>query len=107
MRQAVPLFGRASHARPGDPAVVRPALEGPGEADVDSRRGNASGLGEPGAGAGHEHDLGGRTAARLAAESFPSTAADAVMTASPGPQAGYSSSRITAARPIRRPGRSI
>jgi hypothetical protein len=107
MRQAVPMFGRASHARPGDPAVVRPALEGPAEADVGSRRGDASGVTEPGAGAGHEHDLGGRTVARLAAESFPCNVTDAVMTASPGTQAEQSSGRITTARPIRRPGRSL
>jgi hypothetical protein len=107
MRRAVPMFGRASYARPGDPAVVRPALKGPGEADVDSRRGDAGWLGEPSAGAGHEHDLGGRAAVRLAAESFPCTAADAVMAASPGTQAGQSGGRITTARPIRRPGRSL
>jgi hypothetical protein len=52
MRQAVPMFGRASYARPGDPAVVRPALEGPGEADVASRRGDAGRLGEQDAGTG-------------------------------------------------------
>jgi hypothetical protein len=107
MRQAVPMFGRASYARPGDPAVVRPALGGSGEADVGSRRGDAGGLSASDAGAVHEHDLGGRMAARLAAESFPCTAADAVVTASAGTQAGQSTGRSTTARPIRRPGRSL
>lgn len=105
MRRAVPMFGRASYARLRDPAVVRPALEGPAEADVVSRRGDAGGVGEPGAGAGHERDRGRRTAARLAAESFPCTAADVVMAASPEAQVGQADSRVTTARPIRRVGR--
>jgi hypothetical protein len=83
MRRAVPMFSRASYARPADPAVVRPVLEGPGGVDVASRRGDAGMQDERDAGTGHEHDLGGRMAARLAAESFPCTAAEAVMTASP------------------------
>jgi hypothetical protein len=107
MRQAVPLSGRASHARPGDSAVARQALKGPAEADVVSRRGDAGGVGEPDAGTGHERDLGGWTAARLAAESFPCTAADAAMAAPPEAQAGQAGSRVITARPIRRAGRSL
>jgi hypothetical protein len=106
MRQVVPMFGRASHTRPGDPAVARQALDGPSKVGVASPRSDADRLSEPDAGAGYKRDPGRRTAARLAAESFPCTADEAVMAASPGTQAGQSSSRMRAAR-LRHPGRSL
>ena len=70
MRQALPLFAQAPHARPGDPSTQRRALEfydASRDSDVaDTPR---------------AHAAGDRTAAQLAAESFPCTVADAVMTA--------------------------
>jgi hypothetical protein len=141
MHQAVPLFARAPHARPGDPAAQRQALEPDAarpagvmddsvllpdtghdvEFDVEKRghliaerlqsravaeRGYAlssdelaTALGatttlpseviarltvsqdQPVAGTASDHVPGARTAAQLAAESFPCTAADAVRAA--------------------------
>jgi len=50
MRQAVPLFGRAPHARPGDRAAERRGLEAPARLDAAVRDGGEpSGTGQPGA----------------------------------------------------------
>ena len=90
MRQAVPLFGRASHARPGDPGAERRALEAPAGLD----------------GASSKSDWD-RTAARLAAESFPCTAADAVVAAvNFRAQVGLSRTRTAMPHRIRPDGRS-
>jgi hypothetical protein len=54
MRQAVPLFGRAPHARPGDPGAERRALEAPAGHEgawLDSDAGRTR---EPGLGSGPE-----------------------------------------------------
>jgi hypothetical protein len=90
MRQALPLFAQAPHTRPGDPAIQRRALAfHTASPDSDA----ADGVQQPGAGngpdltAGPMADMaradasGDRTAAQLAAESFPCTVADAVRTA--------------------------
>ena len=90
MRQAVPLFGRAPHARPGDPGAERRALEAPAGLD----------------GASSKSDWD-RTAARLAAESFPCTAADAVVAAvNSRAQVGLSRTRTAMPHRTRPDGRS-
>ena len=90
MRQAVPLFGRAPHARPGDPGAERRALEAPAGLD--------------GASLNSDWD---RTAAQLAAESFPCTAADAVVAAvNSRAQVGLSRTRTAMPHRIRPGGRS-
>jgi hypothetical protein len=108
MRQALPLFGRAPHARPADRAAHRRALE----SDAASRDGDlmhseqraatdrdqlvadrvgASASGDP-------------TAAQLAAECFPCTAADAVAAAA---AASRSPARGVVVQDVRQLGRSI
>jgi hypothetical protein len=107
MRQAVPLFGRAPHARPGDPGVERRGLEGPGGFRDASSGGEGDDSGrEAGAGPGVEREVemhseqfatvgrgglaggvadsnaaGDRTPVELATESFPCSCADAVRAA--------------------------
>ena len=54
MRQAVPLFGRAPHARPGDPAAERRALEAPAGLDSALPDSDAGRTREPGPGPGPE-----------------------------------------------------
>jgi hypothetical protein len=106
MRQAVPMFGRAPHARPGDPAAERRALEGP--ARLDSADGGSASQDEPDAPAGSARVLPSHTVVQLAAESFPCTAADAVVAAASfGVQDGRSSARSVAAQRIRQPGPSV
>ena len=106
MRQAVPLFGRAPYARPGDPAAERRVLEAP--AGLDSAEDIVASQDGSDAWAGNAHVLRDHTAAQLAAESFPCTAADAVMAAaSVSIQAGRSSTPTVAAQRIRHPGRSL
>jgi hypothetical protein len=107
MRQAVPMFGRVPHARPGDPAAERRVLEAPARLDsVDGIAANQNGIDVRVASAHVHRD---RTPAQLAAESFPCTAADAVTAAAKSRmQAGQSSTRtVAAAHPIRNPGRSL
>jgi len=57
MRQAVPLFGRASHARPGDLAAERCVLEAPVRHDVAPRDGDAPDGGHSGPGSGPDRQL--------------------------------------------------
>jgi hypothetical protein len=91
MRQSVPLFSRAPHARPGDPAAGRGVLEASARPDSAS-------------GAAADQDQPGAWAVRLAAESFPCTAADAVAAvASVTVQAGLPGTRTVA--PVTRPSR--
>jgi len=45
MREALPLFARAPHARPGDPAVERPGLAAPDSLGTASRDSSADGAG--------------------------------------------------------------
>jgi hypothetical protein len=52
MRQAVPLFARAPHARAGDPVAERRSLAAPAGLDVASRDGDADGSGVRQAGSG-------------------------------------------------------
>jgi hypothetical protein len=92
MRQALPLFARAPHTRPGDPATQRRALEFHA-ASPDSDPADMTGA----------RAAGDRTAAQLAAESFPCTVAEAVMTAT----ASRSPVRGTAVQNIRQRGRSV
>ncbi len=54
MRQAVPLFGRAPHARPGDPAAERRELAAPAWPDAASRVVATGRPQEPGPGSGPE-----------------------------------------------------
>jgi len=56
MRQAVPLFGRAPHARPGDPAAERRSLATPAGLDAPARDGDAYDGALPQAGPGSELD---------------------------------------------------
>jgi hypothetical protein len=112
MRQALPLFAHAPHTRPGDPATPRRALE----FSAASRGSDAAdGVRQPGAGNGLDlevelmadmaraHAAGDRTAAQLAAESFPCTVADAVMTAA----ASQSPVRGIAVQNVRQLGHSV
>ena len=106
MRQAVPLFGRAPYARPGDPAAERRVLEAP--ARHDAADGVAAGQDEPGASADSACVPPGHTVVQLAAESFLCTAADAVIAAASFRiQAGRASNRTIATDRIRHPGRSL
>jgi hypothetical protein len=94
MRQAVPLFGRAPHARPGDPGAQRRALEAPAGLDDPRHTGLSADIAST-------HLSRDRTAAQLAAESFPGTAADAVLAASnPGTHAGQARTRTETSRRI-------
>jgi hypothetical protein len=132
MRQAVPLFGRAAHARPGDPGVERRELEGPGGFGAATRAGDSDGVRQEGAGFRVDRDAsergeqvaaagwegvavdavrrdgpGDRTPVHLAAESFPYNCAHAVRAgATAGAAASPSSARRIAVQNVRRPGRS-
>jgi hypothetical protein len=77
MRQALPLFARGPHARPGDPATQHRALE----FYAASRDSDAVGQERLVADMARVHAADDRTAAQLAAESFPCTVADAVRAA--------------------------
>ena len=87
MRQALPLFGRAPNPRPGDRAAHRGALEShvaspDGGAGVTHREQVAAAdRDQLVADTASTHAPGDRTAAQLAAECFPCTAADAVAAA--------------------------
>jgi hypothetical protein len=93
MRQALPLFAQAPHTRPGDPATPRRELE----FHTTSRGSDAADM-------TRAHTVGDRTAAQLAAESFPYTAADAVMT---GVAASRSPVRGIAVQKVRQRGHSM
>jgi hypothetical protein len=100
MRQAMPLFARAPHTRPGDPAAQRRALE----FDAASRDSDAADQDKLIADMARAHAAGDRTAAQLAAESFRCTVADAVMTAAaatPSPVRGI------AVQDVRQRGHSV
>lgn len=100
MRQAVPLFGRAPYARPGDPAAERRELDAPVE--HDSADDVAADQDELDICAVGTHDHRDRTAVQLAAESFPCTAADGVVAAASSKiQVGRSSIRTVGAHRIR------
>jgi hypothetical protein len=108
MRQALPLFGRARHARPGDTAAHRRALE----SDASSRDGDvmhseqvaAADVDQLLAVTVSAHASGDRTAAQLAAECFPCTAADAVAAAA---AASRSPVRRVVVQDVRQLGRSV
>jgi hypothetical protein len=93
MHMAVPLFGRAPHVRSGDPGTQRHALEFDALSPDPAAAETAS-----------AHAPGDRTAAQLAAESFPYTAADTV-------EGAAMVSRVTvrrmAVQDVRRLGRSV
>jgi hypothetical protein len=59
MRQAVPLFGRAPHARPGDPGTERRSLAAPTEIEVATQDADAdgSGLQQTGSGSGPDQEV--------------------------------------------------
>ena len=119
MRDALPLFARAPHARPGGPSRERPVLAAATalQADQGGRRapggssqpwaavvqflpepptGPAAGSGAPGA----------RTAAGLAAESFPLAISDAVRAAA-GTAGAPVRARIVTPQPVRSPSRPV
>jgi hypothetical protein len=108
MRDALPLFTRAPHARPGSRGVERPALEA--VADAQAATGNAAQSGQPWAasvasapGAGHDAGTDAeRTAADLAAESFPWTATDALGAAAPNSQDAGTHPRVISSQPAAR-----
>ena len=83
MKDALPLFARAPYARPGGPAAPRPALADSTDASAATGTGwqwgrQAVGI-VPVPGVGQDGSpVTARSAADLAAESFPYTAADAV-----------------------------
>lgn len=106
MRQAVPLFGRAPHARPGDPAVERRTLEAPTK--LDSSDGVAANQEEPNVRTDSTPVPQDYTVAQLAAESFPCTAVDAVVAAASfRTQNGRFNTRTVGAHRVRQPGRSL
>jgi hypothetical protein len=125
MRQAVPLFGRPPHARPGDPGGERQGLEGPGRFRDASPGGEGDdGVRQAGTGSGLEREVdmrgeqfaavgrdglvagaadGERMPVELAAESFPCSCADAVRAAATvGVSASPSPVRRMAVRSVRR-----
>jgi hypothetical protein len=118
MRDALPLFSRAPYARPGGPSRQRPVLAAAApQADPGGRQA-PSGSGQPqatvpqfppytttspAAGSGAP---GARTAAGLAAESFPLAISDAVRAAT-GTAEAPAHGRIVTPRPARRPSRPV
>ena len=66
MRETVPLFGRAPHARPGEPAAERRGLAAPGGLEDASRDAAAGSVREPdrGSGAERQAELRGRRIVR-------------------------------------------
>jgi hypothetical protein len=132
MRQAVPLFGRAPHARPGDPGGERRGLAGPSGSGDAAREGDADGVRQVSAefqvdrnasergeriavarweGAVMDAVRGDgtrdRTPVELAAESFPYSCAHAVRAgATTGAAASPSPARRVAVQNVTRPGRS-
>jgi hypothetical protein len=98
MRDALPLFARAAHARPGGPAAPHPALTA--TADARATAGTAWQWGQSWApdttsspaASQDSNPVTARSAADLAAESFPWTATDAV-------HAAATHSRQNAVRP--------
>jgi len=115
MRDALPLFARAPHARPGGPSRQRPVLAAAAAPQADPGGQQApGGSGQPrstvpqfspyatvgpAAGSGGP---GARTAAGLAAESFPLAISDAVRAAAGTVEAPVRG-RIVAPQPARRP----
>lgn len=92
MREAAPLFVRAPYARPGDPGGHRLRI-GAGSGDTDAAFVD-------------NYDPAGRNAVRLAAESFPGTAAEGIRAAAAGglQQSARSAVPAVAARNVTRHG---
>jgi hypothetical protein len=112
MRDALPLFARAPHARPGGPARPRPALAATETPQAATATGRAPG-GEsapdlsPRAAAGSGGAAAAaRAAVVLAAESFPVGIADAVRTTAGIVQVPARTRPLTP-YPLRRPGRPM
>jgi hypothetical protein len=114
MRDALPLFARAPHARPGGPSRQRPVLAAATTPQADSSgRQEPEGSGQPQAAvspllpyaptvpAASSGAPGARSAARLAAESFPLAISDAVQVAA-GIAEAPARSRTIAYQPARR-----
>jgi len=57
MRETVPLFGRAPHARPGEPGAERRGLAAPGGLEDASPDAGAGSVREPGRGSGSEQQV--------------------------------------------------
>ena len=57
MRETVPLFGRAPHARPGEPGAERRGLTAPGGLEDASRDADAGSVREPGRGSEAERQV--------------------------------------------------
>jgi hypothetical protein len=107
MQDALPLFARAPHVRPGGPAVPRPALaataDAPATAGTAWEREQLWAAGTTASSAaGHDTSpvtVTARGAAGLAAESFPWTAADAVRAAASGSRQDAARQRVASAQP--------
>jgi hypothetical protein len=119
MRDAMPLFARAPYARPGGPSRQRPALSTAAAPQADpGGRQSPDGSGQPRASvpqfppyattgpAAGSGAPGARTAAGLAAESFPLAISDAVRAVAGTAQAP-TRGRIVAPQPTRRPSRPM
>jgi hypothetical protein len=108
MQDALPLFARAPHARPGDRGAERPALPVAAQAHADD--GVPQQWGQPWvadvtSAPGGGHDVGAaaeRSAADLAAESFPWTAVDAVRGAASNPAQPVARPRAASPQPASR-----
>ena len=121
MREALPLFARAPHARPGGPSPQRPVLvsaaavpqPGPGAWQAPGGSGQPwaavpeSVLYPPPGPAAGSTAPGARTAAGLAAESFPLGISDAVRAVAAGTAQAPVRARIVASQPVRRPSRPM
>jgi hypothetical protein len=114
MRDALPLFARAPHTRPGGPSRQRPALGGAPllQAGPDAWQARPPAPeftlyppSDPAAGPGATART--RTTAGLAAESFPVRITDAVRAGAAGTAQAPAGSRIVAPQPLRRPSRPL
>jgi hypothetical protein len=105
MRDALPLFARAPHARPGGPAAARRALTATTDARASAgtawQRGQswAADTAPSPAATQDANPVTARSAADLAAESFPWTAADAVRSAPSNSQQSTASARVASPQP--------
>jgi len=105
MKDAMPLFARAPHARPGGPAAPRPALAGMADAKAaagttwERQQPKAAETMSTPAASQEASPVTARSPADLAAESFPWMAADAVRTAVPDPTRGTAHPRVDSPQP--------
>ena len=109
MRDALPLFARAPHARPGGPGRPRSALPPGAQAATASTSQSGQPQEEgvsitPAPSAGDDvGSLEARDAVSLAAQSFPWTATDAVLASSSASAQAAARQRVVTAQPAARP----